>query len=101
MKNFGLNKNGTAFLELASFLDFKMVQKLATKPLQLEALFMGTLHFFQKEASTDAYFQKLDKAFQGLRHKFQLQAYHGEQPQFFGLRPSNFPSIRLSQIASL
>ena len=101
MKNFGLNKNGTAFLELASFLDFKMVQKLATKPLQVEALFMGTLHFFQKEASTDAYFQKLDKAFQGLRHKFQLQAYHGEQPQFFGLRPSNFPSIRLSQIASL
>jgi len=101
MKNFGLNKNGAAFLELASFLDFKMVQKLATKPLQLEALFMGTLHFFQKEASTDAYFQKLDKAFQGLRHKFQLQAYHGEQPQFFGLRPSNFPSIRLSQIASL
>lgn len=99
-KNFGLKINGEAFLSLASTIKFSLVRKLANNRTQLEALFFGQagLLFDDFESS---YFLELKKEYEFLKRKFNLQELNKGQVQFFRLRPSNFPTIRLSQIASL
>lgn len=97
-KNFGLNKNGKAFLAMAKSIPFSVVRKI-NEVEQLEALFMGQSNLLKVEAE-DAYFLQLQKEYEYLKHKFQLSPVQ-EEVQFFRLRPSNFPTIRLSQLAML
>ena len=48
-----------------------------------------------------AYYLELVKDYNFLKQKFKLQNYQVLPLQFFRLRPSNFPTIRLSQLARL
>lgn len=98
-KNFGLKINGPAFLSLAHSIDFTIVQKL-DDAAELEALFFGQALLLEGEKE-DAYFSKLQENYAYLKHKFKLQNFAVVRPQFFKLRPPNFPTIRLSQLASL
>lgn len=45
------------------------------------------------------YYKKLKKEYNYLRVKFELTPISNGQIQFFRLRPNNFPTIRLSQLA--
>ncbi|BFP39715.1 DUF2851 family protein [Flavobacteriaceae bacterium GF1] len=101
MKNFGLNKNGEAFLDMAKHLDYAVIKKASKDLLQLESLFFGVAGFLSKAEVLDDYFFRLQNEFTFLRNKFRIKEYKGERPIFFGLRPSNFPTIRLSQLARL
>lgn len=95
-KNFGLNVNGKAFLEMASTLPFSVVRKTRNKE-ELEALFFGMLHMFPKECD-DTYVLRLKENFEYQKKKYKLEP--GEhQVEFFRLRPHNFPTIRLAQLA--
>lgn len=100
LKSFGSKINGEAFLELGKSLDFSIIRKLHNKPLEMESLFMGQAGFFGEEIETDSYYRNLKKEYSYLRHKFQLTNSF-RPPDFFKLRPSNFPTIRLSQLAML
>lgn len=99
-KNFGLNVNGEAFLGMAQSFDFKIVQKSAGSQLQLESLFFGQSGLLEKK-SENVYHIKLKKEYSFLKRKFQLENAYVERAKFFRLRPDNFPSIRLSQLACL
>lgn len=99
-KNFGLKVNADAFLSLASSTDFSIVRKLQNNQTSLEALFFGQANLLNTNVE-DAYFQSLTKEFQFLKQKFSLLNQNLTPIQFFRLRPSNFPTIRLSQLASL
>lgn len=98
-RNFGLKVNGEAFYQMAMSIPFHVVQKCQANPLQLEALFMGQSGLLEG-AVVDEYYQKLQNEYQFLRNKFSLQPIESP-PKFFRLRPYNFPTIRLSQLASL
>ena len=98
-KNFGLKVNGDAFYSIAQSIDFSVVKK-CTKPLELEALCMGQAGLLDG-TNEDGYFQELQKTYQYLCHKFNLSHAEVIAPRYFRLRPPNFPTIRLAQLANL
>ena len=99
-KNFGLKVNGESFLSMANSIDFSIVRKTQSKPELLEALFFGQAGILE-EPIENSYHQSLTKDYQFLKQKFGLSNSHVMPLQFFRLRPPNFPTIRLSQLAML
>lgn len=98
-KNFGLKVNGNAFYNLATNLDYTVVQKERRDPIQLEALLLGQAGFLDKRIE-DSYYIELQDIFQFQQRKYLLDSVP-VNVQFFRLRPPNFPTIRLSQLANL
>ena len=101
LKNFGLHINGESFLSIAEALDFSVVRKLRNDPLQLESVLLGLPGLLDGPETTDAYLITLRKEYAYLKKKFDLNQESVQQPEFFKLRPTNFPTIRLSQIANV
>lgn len=99
-KNFGLKVNGDAFLSLANSFDFSIVRKIQSKSLQLEALFFGQFGLLDRQIES-SYNVTLSKDYNFLKQKFNLSNSQVMPLQFFRLRPPNFPTIRLSQLAML
>lgn len=99
-KAFGLNRNGDAFLSMATAIDFKHVRKLRSDAHDLESLFHGVSGLLANTANIDGYYHTQQERYTYIKHKFQLQESL-LKPRFFGLRPNNFPTIRLSQLAAL
>lgn len=101
LKNFGLKINGQAFLSLANALDFSVVRKLRTDNKVMESVLFGMSHLLDDDSVVDEYFIQLKKEYDYQRKKFDLKEARVQKPEFFKLRPSNFPTIRLSQLAGL
>ncbi|MDG1527775.1 MAG: DUF2851 family protein [Polaribacter sp.] len=99
-KNFGLKTNADAFLNLANSIDFFRVRKLQNDAFKLQALFFGQAGFLE-ESSEEKYVIKLKTEYEYLKHKFNLKPIHNGQFQFFRMRPTNFPTIRIAQLSSL
>lgn len=99
-KNFGLNINGESFFSIAKSVHFSVVHKCSKKQQEFEALLMGQAGLLdgQKE---DGYFQELKSDYEYLKRKFSLQNEGVIAPLFFRLRPPNFPTIRIAQLASV
>lgn len=100
-KSFGLKVNGDSFFSIAKSIDFSVIKKCSQKPQELEALLMGQAGLLEEEEKEDWYFQDLKTNYEYLKHKFKLHNEGVIAPKFFRLRPPNFPSIRLSQLAML
>lgn len=100
VKNFGLKINGDAFLNLADSIDFKVLRKEQFKLINIEAIFFGQAGFLQ-EKKEDPYYQKLQIEYRYLQKKYHLEPVFNGQFQFFRLRPNNFPTIRIAQLAYL
>ncbi|MCM4169696.1 hypothetical protein KCTC52924_02294 [Arenibacter antarcticus] len=100
-KGFGLKINGDAFYEIAKQCDFSMIRKIQNDTLRLESAFFGLAGFLSQDIQGDDYYNSLKKEFEFLSTKFLISESQVQKPQFFRLRPSNFPTIRLSQLANL
>lgn len=100
MKSFGGNINGESFLSIAQSIDFSIVQKSTHSLVQLESLLFGQAGLLVSEIPS-AYEVELQKEYQFLVAKFRLSQTGVIPPQFFKLRPPNFPTIRLSQLSNL
>jgi hypothetical protein len=99
-KNFGLNKNGDAFFQLAKSIPFSILRKEAYDAEKLNALFFGQAGFLE-EIVQEPYTMELKKEYEYLKHKYALQSLTKQQFHFFRMRPSNFPTIRIAQLAAL
>lgn len=99
-KNFGLKVNGDAFFSIANSFDFSVLKKSQSKLLSLEALLFGQAQLLDGDTQ-DAYYLELKNEYLFLKQKFCLNNSRVILLQFFRLRPSNFPTIRLSQLANL
>lgn len=99
-KYFGLKVNGEAFASLAKSIPWSTLQKTAPNLQQLEALLMGQAGLLEG-TNEDAYYQLLQKEYNYLVHKFKLSNNSVLPVQFFRLRPANFPTARLAQLAAL
>ncbi len=99
-KNFGLKVNGTAFFTMANSFDFSVFRKYWHKNMSLEALLFGQagLLFENKES---VYFETLQQEYTYLKYKHNLKPISQTEVKFFRLRPNNFPTLRLSQLANL
>jgi hypothetical protein len=99
-KNFGLNTNGTSFLQISKAIPFSIIRKESFEIENLEALLFGTAGLLDSEKE-DVYYKDLKFRYFYLLHKYQLEKTFIEPVQFFKLRPDNFPTIRLSQLGGL
>lgn len=96
---FGQRVNGEAFERLATSLPWKLVQRLATQPLQLEAALFGQAGFLH--TPTDAHQKKLQKEYRYLTVKYGLQPAVGLQWKRLRMYPAAFPQTRLEQLYRL
>ena len=92
--------NSDAFLSLATSFDFNLVLKLSADPLILEALFFGQASLLNPDLNED-YVQLMLKEYKFLQLKYHLNNENLVRFRFMRLRPSGFPTIRISQLAQL
>ncbi|MEN9547586.1 MAG: hypothetical protein RIR12_177 [Bacteroidota bacterium] len=98
-RNFGIKVNADAFEAIARSISINLLAKHKNQLLQLEALLLGQAGLLA-ENFTDDYPRMLQKEYAFLKKKYQLQPIH--QPiLFLRMRPGNFPTVRLAQLAAL
>ena len=99
-RNFGFGVNSDAFETMAKHLPLRAVDKHRDNLFQVEAMFFGQAGLLQ-ETSGDDYYMALKKEYEYLAHKFDLKPMDTLLWRFLRLRPSNFPHIRIAQLAYL
>lgn len=99
MRIFAGNINAEIFEKVAQSIPFLIIRKELYNLQNLEALLFGKLNLLKKE-NIQKYSQKLWAEYQYQKKKYNLQDFWGT-PHFFGLRPANFPTIRLAQLCQL
>jgi hypothetical protein len=102
---FGFRVNTEPFEMLASALPFKIIRKHSDNRFQVEALLFGTAGLLNeglfREALNDEYYSGLIREYKILSAKYSLHPLHGWIWKFARLRPANFPTIRISQLAEM
>ncbi len=99
-RNFGFKINNDAFELLGKSIPYSILKKYADNINQLEALLFGVAGFLE-DTFTDTYPRILQNEFEFLKQKHQLVSLKNELWKFSKTRPVNFPTIRISQLASL
>ena len=99
---FGFKKNNEAFKQLASITNYKIIQKLGSVK-QVEAYLLGMAGLLGGNRSKSEYKLALIKEFTWLKKKFNLatEPMSATWWKFMRMRPANFPTIRIAQLASL
>lgn len=102
---FGFRVNTEPFEMLANALPFRIIRKHSDNRFQIEAMLFGAAGLLDeglfREAVKDDYYLSLIKEFKILSVKYSLHPVHGWLWKFARLRPANFPTIRLSQLAAM
>lgn len=98
-RNFGARVNEDAFEELARSVPLKLLTRHRKQRFQLESILFGQGRLLEKQFLED-YPQQLQREY---RH---AQCKHAFVPirqplHFLRMRPGNFPTIRLAQLASI
>ena len=97
---FGSVVNRDAFEEMAKNVSYKIIAKHKHNPLQVEALLLGQVGLLDAVNDADEYALHLQKEYRFLKLKYALTP-NFQKVQFLRLRPQNFPTIRLAQLAQL
>ncbi|MBN8667839.1 MAG: DUF2851 family protein [Chitinophagales bacterium] len=97
--NFGGKVNGSAFQALAQATPLSLLNRHQNQPYQIEALLLGQAGLLEQHFH-ETYPRLLQKEFRFLRKKYGLKSIH-EPIKFSRMRPGNFPTIRLAQLAIL
>ena len=92
--------NAGAFFSIAEALGIERIRKMRSAGEDLEVVFQGMAGFF-REANGDDFYRSRKGEFRFLSKKYDLDPNRVERPVFFRLRPSGFPTIRLSQLSRM
>ena len=98
-RNFGLKVNSDVFEALAKSLSINILAKHKNQIHQLEALLLGQAGLLQSDFEED-YPLLLQREYNFLKRKYGLTTCN-KQPFFLRMRPANFPTLRLAQLAML
>jgi Protein of unknown function (DUF2851) len=98
-RNFGIKINADAFEQVARSLPLNLLAKARHQIHQLESLLMGQAGLLNRDFEED-YPQLLQKEYAFQRRKYKLNPTPGIL-YFLRMRPVNFPTIRLAQLAML
>ena len=94
----GLKVNKIPMLRLAEQTPLRLLQKHRLNRLQLEALLFGQSGMLHR-VFKDRYPQKLKVEYLFFKEKYKLHPLTSKEWKFFRLRPSSFPSLRISYLA--
>lgn len=100
-RNFGFGVNGEAFEEWAQHVPLRAVNKHRDDLFQIEAIFFGQAGLLQDTQVNDEYYLRLQREYTYLAHKFDLKPMDAVRWRFLRMRPSNFPHVRLAQLAQM
>lgn len=115
-RNFGTGVNGDAFELWAKTIPTSAMGKHRDNLFQIESLFFGTAGMLNESTEEKLriigqkgvdvnesidYFSSLKKEFAFLRSKFSITPMNSAIFKFGRLRPQNFPTIRIAQLAML
>ena len=100
LRYFGLKVNNEAFDCLAQLLPVKTLLKHADNLPQVEAMLLGCAGFLRRDFQ-EAYPRLLQREFAAMQAKFGLLAMPEERWKFMRMRPLNFPTVRLAQLAQV
>jgi hypothetical protein len=98
-RNFGIKINAEAFESMARTIPVSILAKHKNQIHQLEALLMGQSNVLDGKFKED-YPVMLQKEYAFFKRKYQLRQ-NSYSPFFLRMRPGNFPTIRLAQLAML
>lgn len=107
---FGFGVNNDAFERLAGNIPFFGIAKHRDDLFQVEAMFMGQAGLLDETMMntvqsgnmlSDTYYAGLKREYSFLANKFSLVPMDGCEWKFMRLRPQNFPTLRLAQLASM
>lgn len=99
-RNFGGTINAGAFEEIARGIALKLLARHKAQVQQLEAILFGQAGLLEEELAEDDYYKLLQREYRFLKNKYGLEPIR--QPvHFLRMRPGNFPTIRLAQLAVL
>ncbi|MEO7310701.1 MAG: DUF2851 family protein [Chitinophagaceae bacterium] len=96
---FGAGVNSECFEQLAASLPVQVLAKHKNQLQQVECLLLGQAGLLNKKFRSH-YPLLLQKEYRYLRRKYQLQPIT-KLPVFLRMRPVNFPTVRLAQLAML
>lgn len=99
-KQFGMKTNADPFQWLANAVPYKMILRQRDNLLQTEALLFGQAGLLP-EKPEDAYSLALAREYNFLQVKFHIRPMPTHWWKFMRLRPNNFPTIRIAQLAGL
>ena len=99
-RNFGFGVNADIFERLSTTISYKIIAKHRNSITQLEALLLGQAGFLDEDIDDD-YHKKLKAEYKFLKAKYELTSLEKHNWKFMRLRPVNFPTIRLAQLAYL
>ncbi len=98
---FGFRTNADAFFDLGKSLPFKILKKECQNPMTIEALIFGQAGFLDAEP-IDKYQEALKAEYDFKTKKYNLEKrLHSFRWKFLRLRPANFPTVRISQLAAI
>ncbi|HMK18692.1 MAG TPA: DUF2851 family protein [Chitinophagaceae bacterium] len=98
-RNFGIKINADAFEAMARSIPVNILAKHKNQIHQLEALLMGQSNLLNEKFNED-YPIMLQKEYGFYKSKYKLRQ-NIYTPFFLRMRPGNFPTIRLAQLAML
>jgi hypothetical protein len=98
---FGFRVNAAPFEMLARTLPLKLLAKHKNSLFQLEAMLVGASGLLNEELFGDKYFMNLRNESEFLSKKYSLKRIEAHLWKFMRMRPVNFPTIRISQLAGL
>ena len=98
-RNFGLSVNKDAFEELACTIPVTLLAKHRNNLQQLEAALLGQANLLNEDAKDD-YIKVLQREYGFLKNKYGLLPIN-TPVHFLRMRPGNFPTVRLAQLAML
>lgn len=99
-RNFGFNINSDAFEMLAESIPLKLFSKHKHNHFQIEALLFGQSGILSQDMKDD-YPKTLFTEYVFLKKKYGLNDLSNNIWKLAKLRPTNFPTIRISQFADL
>ncbi|WP_162558752.1 DUF2851 family protein [Robertkochia solimangrovi] len=99
-KAMGTKVNAGYFYDLARSLRLTLIRKVLVSGESLEALLYGQANMLDSEHGESQY-RRLQSEYRFLYRKYNLKKLPFHAPEYFGLRPDNFPTIRLSQLAAM
>lgn len=100
MRYFGLKVNNDSFEYLSRILPLNLLLKHRDNEIYVESMMFGSAGFLLKDFD-DEYPSLLKREFNVLRAKFGLKIMPYSNWKFLRLRPSNFPTIRIAQLAKI
>ena len=98
-RNFGIKVNADIFESIAKSIPINVLARHKNQIHQLEALLLGQAGLLQSEFEED-YPLMLQREYNFLKKKYAL-INPTRQPFFLRMRPANFPTVRLAQLAML